>query len=79
MFEPTVYADGFGRWHAIMKDTPNGLTNAVNAIASELSKRGWDGMQANLQYVNRNICTHNVQDKPGFIHFVEYHLDKDLT
>ena len=51
----------------------------VEAIAGELAKRGWDGMQANLEYVNRNICTHNVQDKPGFIHFVEYHLDNDLA
>ena len=78
MFEPTVYADGYGRWHAIMKDTPNGLTRAVNAIARELAERD-SGDFDYLEYVNRNICTRNTQDKPGYIHFVEYQLEKDLT
>ena len=78
MFEPTVYADGYGRWHAIVKDTRLGLTHAVEAIADELDARG-NGVTDYLEYVNRNICTHNVQDKPGFIHFVEYHLDEDAA
>ena len=78
MDEPTVYADGYGRWHAIVKDTRLGLTRAVEAIASELAERG-NGDTDYLEYVNRNICTHNVQDKPGFIHFVEYHLDEDVA
>ena len=78
MFEPTVYADSYGRWHAIVKDTPNGLTRAVNTIARELSERG-NGNTDYLEYVNQNICTHNVQNKPGYIHFVEYQLGKDLA
>ena len=78
MFEPTVFADSYGRWHAIVEDTPNGLTNAVNTIASELSERG-NGDTDYLEYVNQNICTHNVQDKPGYIHFVEYHLGEDVA
>ena len=78
MFEPTVYADGYGRWHAIVEDTPNGLTRAVNTIARELSKRG-NGDTDYLEYVNQNICTHNIQDKPGFIHFVEYQLGEDVA
>ena len=51
-----VYADGYGRWHVIVKDSAYGLQHAIYAIASELQERsahGTDPVDV-LHYVNDN-------------------------
>lgn len=46
MVRVSTYADGFGRWHAVVSDVvPDGerATVAANAIATELDERKWKG------------------------------------
>jgi hypothetical protein len=70
-----VYADGYGRWHVIVKDSAYGLQHAIYAIASELQERsahGTDPVDV-LHYVNDNIVS--IPDaEPGYIHFAEYSI-----
>lgn len=71
-----TYADGYGRWHAIVADRPLGLSRAVRAIADELILRAPAGQAPDelLEYVNREIVSS--PDAPsGFIHFVEYRIE----
>ena len=80
MYVPAVYADGYGRWHALIPESVGrGATLVLMAehlIAAKLEVRGNDDTDY-LGYVCLNIQLDGVQDKPGFIHFVEYHLDED--
>lgn len=70
----TTWADGFGRWHADVPDTPRGYTKAANAIAHELASRSpWNYSEA-LAYVETNIVS-IPSDKPGRVHFAEYAID----
>ena len=79
MDEPTVYADGYGRWHAYIPEgrASGGILVARSLIRDELNARG-EGITSFTRYVVENVCR-GVQDKPGFIHFVEYHLDEDVA
>lgn len=68
-----TWADGYGRWHAEVDNTPRGLTNAVNAIAHEISSRSpWDFSGA-AAYVEENIIS-LPSETPGRIHFAEYEV-----
>lgn len=68
-----TWADGYGRWHAEVNDTPRGLTNAVNVIAHELASRSpWNFSEA-AAYVDQNIIS-EPSETPGRVHFIEYAL-----
>lgn len=71
-----TYADGYGRWHAIVPDTPMGLSRAVRSIAAELFDRAPKGTTfLDLRaYVEQNIAS-LPSDKPGTVHFIEYSID----
>ena len=79
MYVPAVYADGYGRWHAYIPEgrASGSILVARSLIRDELNARG-EGITSFTRYVVQNVCR-DVQDKPGYIHFVEYHLGKDLT
>jgi len=68
-----TWADGYGRWHAEVDDTPLGYTRARNAIAHELSSRSpWNFSEA-LRYVEGEIIS-LPSETPGRIHFAEYEV-----
>ena len=75
-----TYADGFGRWHAIVDDTSDGLNKAMNAMADELMERGpADLMRSEvLEYLNRNAITITTAE-PDKVHFAEYETVKVVT
>jgi hypothetical protein len=71
-----TWADGFGRWHAVVPDTAEGLTRAVEAIAGELLARAPKGetLEQFVAYVHEGLIS--VPDaEPGTVHFAEYALD----
>lgn len=75
----STWADGYGRWHVVVDDTPRALTLAVNAIADQIAKREDMTIENAREYVNRNIVS--IPDSAlaygGGIHFAEYAIDKD--
>lgn len=75
MSNVTTWADGYGRWHAEVDDTPRGLTNAVNAIADEIQNRepSHTYISDTRKYVSRNIIS-LPSEKAGRIHFAEYEV-----
>ena len=76
MTKASTWADGHGRWHAVVADTPRGLINAVNAIAHELHTRTSDESTLSewVGYVNKGIIS-LPSETPGRIHFAEYALE----
>lgn len=71
-----TWADGFGRWHAEVPDTPMGLSRAVRSIALELfdrAPRGTTFLQMR-EYVERNIVS-APSETPGRVHFIEYGIE----
>lgn len=71
-----TWADGFGRWHAEVPDTPMGLSRAVRMIVMELfdrAPRTATFIQIR-EYVEQNIVS-IPSDKPGRVHFAEYAID----
>lgn len=71
-----TWADGYGRWHADVPDTPRGLYKAVNAIATEIHNRESDGstLEEWVDYLNKNIVS-IPGGTPGRVHFAEYAID----
>lgn len=74
----STWADGYGRWHVVVDDTPRGLTVAVNAIADELAARQNFSVRVAREYVNQNIVSipDSAHEYGGSIHFAEYRIDK---
>lgn len=73
MSNVTTWADGYGRWHAEVDDTPRGLSDALNAIAFQLAIRSpWNFSEA-LAYVEENSVS-IPSETPGRIHFAEYEV-----
>lgn len=75
MTKAATWADGVGRWHAVVADTPRGLANAVEAISQEILARSPRNtpMAEVRGYVHQNIVTWDQEGtEPGFIHFAEY-------
>lgn len=71
-----IYADGFGRWHAVAEDTPLALAKAIDGMADAILERSPRGTtrKSVADYIHQNIvsvppCT------PGGVHFAEYALD----
>lgn len=71
--EVKIYADGYGRWHAIVPDTPRALTKAVDAIANGMTQRENLSRTEAEKYIHRNITTVPA-DQPGTVHFIEYEI-----
>ena len=57
MNDTLAYADGSGRWHVLTRDTPMGLTRAVDTIVAELDARGENSHGVAREYLNRNIVS----------------------
>jgi hypothetical protein len=70
----TTWADGFGRWHAEVSDTPQGFNIARREISREIMQRENIGMVAVRNYLNLNMVS-IPSDKPGRVHFAEYAID----
>lgn len=68
-----TWADGHGRWHAEVPDTPMGLSRAVRSIALELFDRAPRGttFREMREYVEQNVVS-IPSDTPGRVHFAEY-------
>lgn len=89
MTDTFTYADGYGRWHVLTRDTPMGLTRAVDAIRAELAERSADPGDMSLrEYVSRSIVSLPLSEwdsSPAFggspvppgswLHFAEYAID----
>lgn len=74
MAKASTWADGFGRWHAIVADTPRGMTNAINAIADEVALR--EALDPDQIKESLNLSIISIPDaEPGYIHFAEYALE----
>lgn len=88
--ENLIYADGYGRWHVLVRDTPLGLTRAVNAIMLAIGYGDAEPMTTAecRDYVNSNIVSLPLSDwdtspayggapvPPGYwVHFAEYGID----
>lgn len=71
-----TWADGFGRWHAEVPDTPRGPSKAVTAIACEIWDRNRDFTTIDecVAYVSQNIIS-IPSETPGRVHFAEYAID----
>lgn len=72
-----TWADGFGRWHAEVSDTPLGLNRAIRSIAMELFDRAPRGVTflEMREYVEQNIVS-LPSDRPGRVHFAEYAIER---
>jgi hypothetical protein len=84
-----TYADGYGRWHVLTRDTPRGLTRAIDAIVGELFiRREGTSDESVREYVNRHIASLPLSEwetspayggtpiPPGaWLHFAEYAID----
>jgi len=89
MTDTLAYADGYGRWHVLTRDTPRGLTRAIDCIAAELGERSPDSGDMSLRaYVELNIVSLPLSEwdeSPAFggvpvppgawLHFAEYRID----
>lgn len=75
MSNVTIWADGYGRWHAEVDDTPRGLTMATYEIAQALHERADKDayFSKSLTYVEENIVS-LPSETPGRIHFAEYEV-----
>jgi len=72
-----TWADGYGRWHALVPATmASPIIAARGAIRRELEGRSETGAtRAELSaYVRENITQRRVQSEPGYVEFVEYEL-----
>jgi len=90
MTDTLAYADGYGRWHVLTRDTPRGLTRAIDRMAAELLERApyWHPCEEMRNYVETNIVSLPLaewDDSPAFggvpvppgawLHFAEYRID----
>lgn len=89
MTDTIAYADGFGRWHVLTRDTPRGLTRAIERMTAELhTRRDTINMPTTRAYVELNIVSLPVSEwdsSPAFggvpvppgawLHFAEYRID----
>lgn len=87
MTDTLAYADGFGRWHVLTRDTPRGLTRAVDRMTAELHAREGGNMSTTRAYVELNIVSLPLAEwdaSPAFggpipagpwLHFAEYRID----
>lgn len=75
MSKASTWADGFGRWHAVVADTPRGLINAVEALTDEIAQRENTPRDDVRNYVHANIVSTPENVEPGFVHFMEYALE----
>lgn len=81
------YSDGYGRWHTLVRDTPNALTRAITSLVDDVSQ--WDSRSRHeiQAYVKSNIVSLPLSewdDSPAFgtpvppgawLHFAEYRID----
>lgn len=74
--ETRVWADGHGRWHAEVPDTPEARETAITLITRELTARYGDPATSGFlpAYVAENI-TPEPCETPGRVHFAEYAID----
>lgn len=81
-----TYADGYGRWHAYVPEDHNDGTGLIldarNAIRDELilrERKTWEskrGAKSRLSaYLREYVTRHPEQDRPGYVHFVEWLQD----
>ena len=88
MIDTLAYADGYGRWHVLTRDTPRGLTRAIDCMTAELQAREEGIISATRAYVELNIVSLPLSDwddssafggvpvPPGaWLHFAEYRID----
>ena len=88
MTDTIAYADGYGRWHVLTRDTPMGLTRAIERMTAELHTREGGNMGATRYYVETNIVSLSLSEwdsSPAFggvpvppgawLHFAEYRID----
>ncbi len=73
----STFADGYGRWHAIVPDTAKALAWAVEAIAEQIALREDAPIKNAVQYVNENIVSipDGSAEYGGYLHFAEYAID----
>lgn len=89
MTDTLAYADGFGRWHVLARDTPRGLTRAIERMTAEIHpRRDTINTSTTRAYVEANIVSLPLSewdDSPAFggapvppgawLHFAEYRID----
>lgn len=90
MTDTFAYADGYGRWHVLTRDTPRGLTRAIERMTAELLALApyWHPRGEMLDYVQKNIVSLPLSEwdsSPAFggvpvlsgawLHFAEYRID----
>lgn len=89
MTETLAYADGYGRWHVLVRDTRLGLTRAIERMTAEISaQRDTINASTTRAYVELNIVSLPLSewdDSPAFggapvptgawVHFAEYRID----
>lgn len=73
----TTWADGFGRWHVTLPQSPLAEQDALNALSAELTKR--ENMSASdaIAYLERNMIRRGTSD-PELIEYIEYGIEADL-
>ena len=69
-----TWADGFGRWHADVPDTPQGFNIARRELSREIMQRENIGMVAVRNYLNANMVG-IPSETPGRVHFAEYAIE----
>lgn len=89
MTDTFAYADGFGRWHVLTRDTPLSLTRAIDRMTAEIyASRDTINLSTTRAYVEANIVSLPVSEwdsSPAFggvpvppgawLHFAEYRID----
>lgn len=75
----TTWADGYGRWHVTLPQSPWAEQDALNALAAEILDRAPPGITARevLGYLASSMIRRETSD-PALIEYIEYGMEADL-
>lgn len=75
----TTWADGYGRWHVTLPQSPWAEQDALNALAAEIFDRQGRGTTARnvIEYLESHMIRRETND-PELIEYIEYGIEADL-
>lgn len=73
----TTWADGYGRWHVTLPESPWVEQDALNALAAELTERENITPSTAIKYLETNMIRRETNE-PNTIEYIEYGMEADL-
>lgn len=76
----TTWADGFGRWHVTLEDTPWAKQDALNALAAEILDRSGPDVDTHstIEYLESHMIRVETS-VPELVEYIEYGIEADLN